>query len=94
MFEDILNGVIGAIQSVFYWLLSTIFSIVEPLFDAILSGFPTLRNNLAVASEWLGYIEFFIPLTYGMELLSGYIIFRSAWLLITVPIKYLFPGLG
>ena len=94
IFEDILNGVIGAFQSCFYWVLGVVFDIVSPLFEALLNGFPALRTSLSVSSEYLGYIEFIFPLTYSLELLTGYMVFRGSWLLIAIPVKYLFPGLG
>ena len=94
MFQDILDAFIEGIKTVFFWFLDLIATVLSPLFESLLEGFPSLVTTVQTASELIAYINFFVPLDYGFLLLTFYFGFLGLYTAIKLPVKYFIPTLG
>jgi len=94
MLEALLEAIIEGVKAVFFWFLDLIATVLSPLFETLLEGFPTLKTGVGTATEFLSYINFFVPLDYGLALLVFYFGFLGLYTAIKLPVKYFVPTLG
>jgi len=92
------NSIIGyflsALKQVFFWILDQFFQLVSPFFEGVMDAFPNLIMDAGTGVTYLSYINFFIPLDYGLILMIAYLTIQITFSGVGLVIKYFVPTLG
>ena len=88
------SAVLDAFKSAFLYVLDFLVSFVNPLISSLFENFPTLQKGLGASLEFVAVANYWIPLEYGLVLVSALFTIQGIFIGVKLAIKIFVPTMG
>jgi hypothetical protein len=88
------SAVLDAFKAAFLYVLDFLVGFVNPLISGLFDNFPALQKGLGAAVEFVAVANYWIPLDYGLVLVSALFTIQGIFIGIKLAIKIFVPTLG
>ncbi len=89
-----LDAVVEGCKTILYWFINLFFEIINPIVSIMFDNFPTLNKSFGTGLEYIAVANFFIPLDYGLGLLTALLTIQATFVAIKLIIKIFIPTFG